>query len=257
MSCNTAAVYNDFIDKSNYNENVITYSEIIQNEIKTIAFIKNHSNKNDEIYDRIYEYCNNMEKLLDIYDKGKGIENFAKDNLLLYSKLTTNLTKFVKLKDEVEEDNNIEKSYKSLLLGIMELMIKANKSINDNITKYVFNNLQSDSEKLIYLIKILINIEMSTDLKNKIKEYYDNMSRLLQIYNNGENNSIFKENNFSLYSDIQHQLGIIIDMKYDIIENIIKTKNKNNVIQILDIIIKNHKSIIEDINNTVIPDVNI
>ena len=80
MSCNTAAVYNDFIDKSNYNENVITYSEIIQNEIKTIAFIKNHSNKNDEIYDRIYEYCNNMEKLLNIYDKGKGIENFAKDN---------------------------------------------------------------------------------------------------------------------------------------------------------------------------------
>ena len=252
MSCNTAAVYNDFIDKSNYNENVITYSEIIQNEIKTIAFIKNHSNKNDEIYDRIYEYCNNMEKLLDIYDKGKGIENFAKDNLLLYSKLTTNLTKLINLTDEVKEDNKIEKSYKSLLLGIMELMIKANKSINDNITKYVFNNLQSDSEKLIYLIKILINIEMSTDLKNKIKEYYDNMINILKSYDNGKSKDKFTKNDMELYFMIQDEFSDIIDLRYDIYNNKIQTNNKNIIVNTLDEIIELQRYIIEDINSVVV-----
>lgn len=251
MSCNTAAVYNDFVDKSNYNENVITYSEIIQNEIKTIAFIKNYSNKNNEIYDRIYEYCDNMEKLLKIYDKGKGIENFAKDNLLLYSKLTTNLTKLINLTDEVKEDNDLEKSYKSLLLGIMELMIKANKSINDNITKYVFSDLKSESEKLIYLIKILINIEMSTDLKNKIKEYYDNMIRLLKSYDNGNGKEEFNKHDMKLYFMLQDEFSDIIDLRYDIYNNKIQTDNKNMIINTLDEIIKLQRDIIEDINSVV------
>lgn len=143
MSYNIAEVYNDFINDNNFNQHSLTNSEIIQNEIKTITFIKNYSNKNDEIYNKIYEYCNNMEVLLKIYDNGKGLENFTKDNLKLYSQLTTNLTKFVNLRDDIKKDNNqLEISYKNILLGIMELMIKANKSIIDNVTKYVFSDLK-------------------------------------------------------------------------------------------------------------------
>ena len=143
MSYNIAEVYNDFINDNNFNQHSLTNSEIIQNEIKTITFIKNYSNKNDEIYNKIYEYCNNMEVLLKIYDNGKGLENFTKYNLKLYSQLTTNLTKFVNLRDDIKKDNNqLEISYKNILLGIMELMIKANKSIIDNVTKYVFSDLK-------------------------------------------------------------------------------------------------------------------
>lgn len=134
---------------------------------------------------------------------------------------------------------------------------------NDMIELYYTNIdtytalIKTEQETILECIDKLKNMDMNTDLKIKINEYSKNMNTLLQIYNNGKNNSIFKENNFSLYSDMQHQLALIIDMKYDIIEDIIKTQNNKQIINKLDIIISEHKKIINDINKTVIPDINV
>lgn len=106
-------------------------------------------------------------------------------------------------------------------------------------------------------IETLIEISNCNEIKNKLKEYFKEMNKLLQVYNNGSNYDKFKENNFSLYSAIQTQLAKIVDLKYDIIDNIIQTDNKKIILNKINNIIEEHKNIIEDINAKILPDINI
>ncbi len=93
---------------------------------------------------------------------------------------------------------------------------------------------------------------MNTEIIKRISEYENEIEELLKIYDNGKNNSIFKDNNLELYFKMQQQFSNIIDLRYDISENKIETINREAIIDILDMIIKMNRNIIEDINDILI-----
>lgn len=110
------------------------------------------------------------------------------------------------------------------------------------------SNIELYKEKIEELNKI----QLSHEIRNKIENYTDKIDILLAVYNKGKNKWIFKEDDCKLYFHIQDEFSDIIDLRYDISENKIKTKNKHIIISLLDEIIELQRDIIEDINSVVI-----
>lgn len=101
-------------------------------------------------------------------------------------------------------------------------------------------------------IEELNKIKMASKIRTKMERYTDRMDILLAVYNNGKNKWIFKEDNYELYCHIQSKFSDIIDLRYDISEGKIKTKNKHIIVSLLDEIIELQRDIIEDINSVII-----
>ncbi len=142
--------YNKFIEDTAYKYDYIcektnTYPTLIKTEQKTILeCIDNLKNMdmNIDLKKKINKYSKSMKQLLKLYDNGKGLENFKKDNLELYSILTTNFTKFTDLKDDIENNTiSLSNTNKYILLNIMNVIIKEHDDIINNVTKYIFSNL--------------------------------------------------------------------------------------------------------------------
>ncbi len=119
-------------------------------------------------------------------------------------------------------------------------------------TPYIYIENANETESIEEYIGILKHLHMNTEIIKRISEYENEIEELLKIYDNGKNNSIFKDNNLELYFKMQQQFSNIIDLRYDISENKIETINREAIIDILDMIIKMNRNIIEDINDILI-----
>lgn len=117
---------------------------------------------------------------------------------------------------------------------------------------YIYKENTNETENILGYIDRLKHINMDIEVKKKVNKYENKMKKLLKIYDNGNGKEKFKQKEMKLYFMLQDEFSDIIDLRYDISNNEIKTNNKNIIVNVLDKIIEQQRSMIEDINNVIV-----